>query len=188
MEFAEKERTGKVSDHEEHLFAYISQLGNPDPGIRMEIRKKILNLGKPVIPYLIANLYNRNDLISCEAAQILSMIDGPKTPKTLVMALDDPDLKTRWDATQDLIEYDRAAVIALMRALSRSYASVWLRQGAQHVLKNLKKRGSLTPEEERVVSAFAEMEPSLTVQSAAAKALTALEEKSCIDLKFLRQY
>jgi HEAT repeat protein len=188
MEFLEKERAGKLSDHEEHLFAYISQLGNPDPGIRMEIRRKILNLGKPVIPYLIANLYNRNDLIRCEAAQILSVIDGSKTPKTLVLALDNPDLKRRWDATQDLIEYDRAAVIALLRALSSSYASVWLRQGAQHVLKILKKRGSLTPEEEKVVDAFTDIEPSVSVPSAAVKALTALEEKSCIDLKFLRQF
>jgi len=188
MEISEKERVGKLADHEEHLFAYISQLGNSDPNIRMEIRKKILNLGKPVVPYLIANLYNRNKLISCEAAQILSVMDGPKTPKTLVMALDDPDLKTRWDATQDLIEYDRAAVIALLRALSRSYTSVWLRQGAQHVLNNLKKRGSLTVEEEKVITAFKDLEPSLTVPCAADKALTVLEEKSCLDLKFLKQY
>lgn len=188
MEISEKERIDNLTDQEEHIFAYISQLGNSDPGIRMEIRKKILNLGKPAIPYLIANLYNRNKLISCEAAQILSVIDGPKTPKTLVLALDSPDLKTRWDATQDLMEYDRAAVIALLRALSSSYSSVWLRQGAQHVLKNLKKRGSLTAEEEKVISAFKDIEPSVCVPSAAVKALTALEGESCIDLKFLRQY
>ena len=76
-----------------------------------------------------------------EAAKSLSDIADPAAAPALVQALEDPETGVRWLAAEGLIRMRSACLQPLLHALTERADSVWLRDGAHHVLHDLAKMG-----------------------------------------------
>jgi len=73
-----------------------------------------------------------------------------------------------------LITLRRSAILPLLEALQHDFDSLWLRQGAHHILHVLKDVGKLHAAEVRVFEALEDTESTVVVPWAAEKALEAL--------------
>ena len=67
----------------------------------------------------------------------MSQIGSPKAAAVLVEALEDKEFSVRWIAAEGLIHIGSDAVVPLITALKERPESVWLREGAHHVLHDL---------------------------------------------------
>jgi HEAT repeat protein len=108
-----------------------------------------------------------------EAAKALGYLADPDGAPALVRALRDEEFGVRWLAAEGLILLGRDGLEPLLRALMERPDSVWLRQGAHHVLRVLSRRGFrevLQP----VLAALDGLEPWLQVPLAAEDARDAL--------------
>ena len=61
----------------------------------------------------------------------------PGAVRGLAMALEDTDFEVRWLAAEGLIALGRRGLPELMEVLIRRSQSMWVRQGARHVLREL---------------------------------------------------
>jgi len=109
-----------------------------------------------------------------EAVQVLSRIKDPQAATALVTALEDEDINVRWSAMEGLIDLDRAGITPILDALTKHFYSVWLREGAHHVLHQLKNRERLLPAEIRVFEALEGPAAEMDVPWAAEAALRIL--------------
>lgn len=69
-----------------------------------------------------------------QAVHDLSGHPTPQTAERLVQALEDEEFGVRWAAAVALIQMGKIALPALLRALTQRPDSVWLREGAHHIL------------------------------------------------------
>jgi hypothetical protein len=76
-------------------------------------------------------------------------------------------------AAKGLIALGRRAVIPLLEALEGEADSIWMREGARHVLHSLIRDG-VAEEAEPVLAALEDIEPSIETPMAAHNALEAL--------------
>jgi hypothetical protein len=79
----------------------------------------------------------------------------------------------RWLAAEGLIRMRRACLQPLLHALTERADSVWLREGAHHVLHDLAKMG-LAEGTASVLTALEGIEPTATVPGEARRALDTL--------------
>lgn len=113
----------------------IAQLSSNDGKERSRARADLVTLGKPAVAALLAMLADHaNHTRRWEAAKALSEIADPVTAPTLVATLEDGSFDIRWLAAEGLIALKRAALPSLLQALIAHSESVWLRQGAHHIL------------------------------------------------------
>jgi HEAT repeat protein len=114
-----------------------------------------------------------NHLRRWEAAKALSEIADPVTAPVLVATLEDSSFDIRWLAAEGLIALESAALPSLLKALMAHSESVWLRQGAHHILCTVSDPATqslLAP----VCAALEGIESALTTPPAAQKVLQAL--------------
>ncbi len=142
--------------------------------IRQRARLALEDIGTPVVPDLIHTLSCPNSHARWEAAKALAVIPDPRAAEALVQTLEDEDISVRWAAAEALIALDRSGLEALLRALTKDFSSIWLREGAHHVLHQLKKRNFLTPKESKVFKALEHLAPEMEVPWAAESALEEL--------------
>jgi len=141
---------------------------------RQRARLALEDIGTPVVPDLIQTLSCPNSHARWEAAKALAVIPDPRAAETLVKTLEDEDISVRWAAADALIALARSGLEPLLRALTKDFSSIWLREGAHHVLHQLKKRNFLTPKEIKVFEALEHLAPEMEVPWAAERALEAL--------------
>jgi hypothetical protein len=94
-----------------------------------------------------------------------------------VAALDDSTFGVRWLAAEGLVSMGRASLDPLLAELLNRPGSVWLREGAHHVLHDVAKselRDLLLP----IIAALEGIAPSIAVREPARKALDLLRESS----------
>lgn len=149
----------------------ITDLKDYNGLIRQRARLALEDIGTPVVPDLIHTLSCPNPHARWEAAKALAVIPDPRAAEALVQTLEDEDISVRWAAAEALIALDRSALEALLRALTKDFSSIWLREGAHHVLHQLKKRNFLTPKESKVFEALEHLAPEMEVPWAAESAL-----------------
>jgi HEAT repeat protein len=154
--------------------ALIAQLSSNDGEERSRARADLVKLGKPAVAALLAMLADHaNHTRRWEAAKALSEIADPVTAPALVATLEDSSFDIRWLAAEGLIALERAALPSLLQALKAHSESVWLRQGAHHILCTLSDPATqslLAP----VCAALEGIESDLTIPPAAQKALQEL--------------
>ena len=152
----------------------IAQLSSSDGEERSRARADLVTLGKPAVAALLAMLADHaNHTRRWEAAKALSEIADPMTAPALVATLEDSSPDIRWLAAEGLIALERAALPSLLQALMAHSESVWLREGAHHVLCTLSDpvtQSLLAP----VCAALEGIESELTIPPAAQKALQEL--------------
>jgi HEAT repeat protein len=145
---------------------------------REAARKALIRMGGSAVQPLIdllgtAGQQNCGEHACWEAAKALASIGDPAAAPALLVALEDTNGGTRWLAAEGLIALGAPALIPLLNALIRHSDSMWLREGAHHILRTLALRrieGVTRP----VLVALESANPALEVPVAAEAALEQL--------------
>jgi HEAT repeat protein len=153
----------------------ICDLGSKDGLVRVRARRALVTIGSKAVAPLEVALTTKDDLTRWEAAKALGQIGDAEATKALINALEDEMFDVRWLAAEGLITIGRPTLIPLLRKLTEEPDSLWLREGAHHILhginmENLQK--ILLP----VRNALEDIEASLVVPFAAKTALKSLTE------------
>jgi HEAT repeat protein len=164
---------GTVHAHKPDIDSLVAALASPDRATRLTARETLVGLGRPAVDPLIALLADRHDHVRWEAAKSLSDIADPAAAPALVQTLEDREAGVRWLAAEGLIRMRRACLQPLLHALTERADSVWLREGAHHVLHDLAKMG-LAEGTASVLTALEGIEPTATVPGEARRALDTL--------------
>jgi HEAT repeat protein len=156
----------------------IKGLSNPDNTVRLEMRNVLSCIGAPAVPELLKTMANADTNLRWQIIKVFDSIRDLSTIPILMEQLKDDDSEIRWAASNALLNLRRAALPALFDALTRDFSSMNLRQSAHHILRILRDNGKLTPIEVKVYEALGDIEPTVSVPWAAAKALQAIRDKN----------
>jgi HEAT repeat protein len=164
---------GTVYSHKPDIDSLVAALASPDRATRLTARETLVGVGHPAVAPLLPLLEDKHDHIRWEAAKTLAEIGDPAAGPALVKTLEDREAGVRWLAAEGLIKMRRACLKPLLHALTERADSVWLRNGAHHILHGLGKMG-LADGMEPVLKALEDIEPAVTVPAAARRALDTL--------------
>jgi HEAT repeat protein len=154
----------------------LAQIGSHSGIVRQHARERLVALGKPAVAPLIEALADDRDVVRWEAAKAFTELHDPAAAPALVSGLEDSDGDVRWLAAEALVGLGRAGLKPLFEALVQHPGSVELRDGAHHVLHNLR-HGDLADLAEPVLESLEGVEPELAVPFRAETALQALAQR-----------
>jgi HEAT repeat protein len=118
----------------------IADLKVKDGIRRQNARRRLVAMGKQSLPFLAKLLEDHQEQTRWEAAKALGAIADPEASSALTSALEDEEFDVRWLAAEGLIRLGRDGLPSLFRALAERPNSVWLREGAHHILTTLSKK------------------------------------------------
>ena len=147
------------------------------PDIASECAIGPCQIGAPAVEGLAGALARGESQVRWEAARALKQINDRASVPALVSALDDPDSGVRWISVEGLSTTGRPSLVPLLTALATRPDSIWLRQGAHHILKSLSAAG-LKREVAPVIAAREDIEPAFEVPAATHEALAPLSSAS----------
>jgi len=130
-------------------------------------------MGSKAVGPLVKALASPKKYVRWEAAKALGRIGDPAAAQALVAALEDEMFDVRWLAAEGLIAMGRKGLVPLLQELGKHSDSVWLREGAHHIVHDL----SLEDLEDvmlPVLTALDAVAPSVEVPFAAKAALDKL--------------
>jgi len=162
----------------EQLQKLVSDLSNKDGIIRRHARQKLEQAGTAAVDYLIASLDIPDDNTRWEATKALGHIGDPKAAPALVHALMDDSFEVQWLAAEGLIALGEAAIEPLLEGLAHNYGSIFMRQGAHHVLHDLERRKLLPDGVLHVLGELRSLEPLEPFPISARRALKELFGKT----------
>jgi nucleotide-binding universal stress UspA family protein len=160
----------------ETIDSLVGDLASDDGIVRVKARKSLVAMGKQVVGPLIEALKSKKNWVRWEAAKTLAEINDPSATQSLVNALEDDEFDVRWLAAEGLIHIGAKTMEPLLKALMERPDSLWLREGAHHILHDLREtnfKESVKP----VLAALEDVQPSLEVASAAEEALDVIGQK-----------
>jgi HEAT repeat protein len=167
--------TQEEKAHDTTIEFDISELASKSGFARVDARDRLVSMEEKAVPHLIKALKSDNQLVRWEAAKALTKIGDPAASQSLIKLLEDKMFDMRWIAAEGLITIGRKALIPLLSALTKRGDSLWLREGAHHVIHDLM-REDLKEVFGPVLDAMEKPEGELTVPIAAEKALAELKE------------
>jgi hypothetical protein len=159
----------------DELKALIAALSNNDPVERERARARLVALGSESVPPLVRRLSDPSDQVRWEVAKALEQVADPLTASALAEGLGDENLDVRWVIGEGLIALRREGLLATLSMLMTHCHSIWVRDGAHHVVSECpvdQWRTILQP----VIDAMDGPEPAVTTPPAALTALRALRE------------
>ena len=137
-------------------------------------RARLVEIGKPAVSALVKALSSDDQWLRWKAAKALGDIGDPLAAEPLVRALEDEAVGVRWLAAEGLIYIGDAALMPLLEALLGNPNSVWLRQGAHHVIHDIEKSPGMADILKPLLDSLEEMTPSIDVTLEAWNALEQL--------------
>jgi HEAT repeat protein len=158
---------------QEQIHSLERDMRSPDGLTREEARKCFISMGSVSVPPLLRLVADPSHRVRWEATKALVQISDPAAAPAFVRALEDDTFGVRWLAAEGLIRLGAPSITPLLEALIQRSHSVWLREGAHHVLLSLVEHG-LRDHLEPVIEALEGLEPALTVPEAAERALKRL--------------
>jgi HEAT repeat protein len=167
------EKAPSSSNSSIQIKSLIDSLCSRDGAVRHKARETLTIIGKEAVRQLIPLLKDPEDDVRWEAAKALADIADARAASALAATLEDRNFGVRWLAAEGLIAIGRDALVPLLKALIKRSDSVWLREGAHHVLHDLSKKGLkglLTP----VLAALEGVDPEIEVHGPVLKALQGL--------------
>ena len=162
------------SSGKELISTLIADLKVKDGMKRQDARRRLVAMGKSTVPFLTELLEDAHEQTRWEAAKALGAIADPEASPVLTSALEDEEFDVRWLAAEGLIRLGRDGLPPLLRALAERPNSVWLREGAHHILTSLSKKRMkilLKP----LLSALVNVDPEVHVPEAAHALLDTLK-------------
>lgn len=142
---------------------------------RVRARYELIALGTRSCGLLKEALHHSDEQVRWEAAKTLASVPCPEAAPELVERLTDEDGDVRWLAAEALVTLGREGLPSLFQALMVEDESVWLRQGAHHVLRGLT-GGRVQAISGPVIEAIEGVAAKETIPVAARHALEALQE------------
>ncbi len=152
----------------------ISDFDLEDGASRQRARQALVELGKPVIPFLMKHLEDKNDRVRWEIAKTFQELRDLSAAPALVNLLQDDVPGIRWLAGEGLINFKQDALIPLLKGLQVHFQSIFSREGAHHVLRELEREGFLNKKSLDALEALEGSAPAVSVAFAAAEALRSL--------------
>jgi len=137
-------------------------------------RRSLVAIGHTAVPSLIEALGSDKNWVRWEAAKALSRIGDPAAIDALMKGLENKEFDLRWLAAEGLITIGKKAVEPLLTTLIHNPITIWLREGAHHILHDMD-RGDWNELLKPVMIALESTQPSLEVPIAAKRALDELE-------------
>jgi HEAT repeat protein len=168
------------SDPSESIQELLPFLNSKDAAQRQKARLKLVKIGKPAVPYLIKYLTDKEFRLRWEAAMTLRDIRDPSSAHSLVDALMDEAPGVRWLASEALISLGKPGLITLLRGLEKHFDSTWMREGAHHVLHDLRPEEYMTEEMLQVFEILSDGSPREIIPTAARKALTSVRKQTVV--------
>ncbi len=171
---ASTDYSSRLSPDGDEIDSLITVLGSHDAVEREIAREGLVDIGHPAVAPLVRALEHRETQMRWEVTKTLAEIADPDSASALVPVLEDEDVGVRWLAAEGLIALEANALASLLSALVRRPDSTWLREGAHHVLHELKS-GPLGELIAPVLQALSDPAPEVEAPVAAARALGKLE-------------
>ncbi len=159
---------------ERRVRALIAELDDPDLKKRRQARLELMALGQPAMPAILLTLSTGSENARWQVAKALSQLQDPATAPALVKALRDKSFGVRWLAAEGLIGMGCDGLAPLLEGLIDDADSVWLREGAHHVLHAMHDNGlehEACAAAEKVLAALEGVAPAAEVPWAAEAAL-----------------
>lgn len=154
MQYPQDQDACRPPSNDDTTDELIRRLSCRDGAIRRQARSLLARRSAAALPGLVHALTTGPDLERWEASKTLRMIAHPSSAPALVRAMRlDDDYGVRWNAAEALIAMGRKGLPPLLIALANYSQSVWLRQGAHHVVSELTHHGEV-PEVAAVLRAF----------------------------------
>lgn len=154
--------------------ALVTELTCDDVIRCQKARRSLVAIGHEAVPFLVEALSSEKEWVRWEAAKALSQIGDPAANEPLVRSLEDKEFDVRWLVAEGLIAIGKKAVVPLLKALIYNPKSIWLREGAHHVLHDMD-RGDWDDFLKPVMISLEDFQSPLEVPLAAKKALDMLE-------------
>jgi nucleotide-binding universal stress UspA family protein len=148
----------------------IDWLGSSDWQLRRQARLELGARGSEAVEPLLGALNSGNDDVRWGAVKVLDEMSDEQAIPSLIDLLEDRNSSVRWAAGEALISIGRPSVIPVLQRLLVNPGSVWLHEGAHHVLQRM-----VEPETTPVVDALEGPYPSITVPPRVHDALKKLE-------------
>jgi len=167
--------TREEKAHDTTIEFAIAELANKSGFARVDARDYLVSMKDKAVPHLTEALESKNQWVRWEAAKALGKIGDPAASQALINALEDKMFDVRWIAAESIITIGRKALIPLLSALTKRGDSLWLREGAHHVIHDLM-REDLKAVFGPVLDAIEKPGGKLAVPLAAEKALTELKK------------
>jgi len=104
---------------------------------KLKARKRLVGMGKTILPQIHKLLTSGNGTLRREATKIVELIADPKSIPFLINMLDDIEFDIRWIAAEGLIKIGRRSIIPQLMALRDGKSSLFMDEGAHHVLNGL---------------------------------------------------
>jgi HEAT repeat protein len=156
----------------------VAALRSKDASERMHARMRLEKMGKAATPVLIELLNDRNEYVRWEACKALVKIQDPAAAEALVLALDDNTMAVQWLAAEALIALKTDAVVPLLQFLERKFDSIFVRQGAHHILYALEREELLDKETVPVIDALRSLGPGVATALASERALSSIRKSA----------
>jgi len=154
----------------------IAELESEDGIVRVRARKSLVDIGHDAVESVVEKLTSKQEWLRWEAAKTLAQIGDPSATQALIGALHDKMYDVRWLAAEGLIHIGEKAVEPLLEAVIKQPDSLWIREGAHHVLHDLEK-SSLKEQLKPVLNALEDVEPLLEFAVAAEAALNQIKKQ-----------
>ncbi len=173
MAIMSKENESKI------ISSLITRLESKDGLVRENARVKLVNIGKDAVPSLINMVSSKNDDTRWEAVKALGQIADPSSSPAVIKALEDEVFDVRWLAAEALLNIGTESIPPLLKALFENPNSLFLREGAHHVIRYMMKENNKFDEVLKpVLEALEGPAPRAAVPPAARTALEKLGAKN----------
>jgi HEAT repeat protein len=115
----------------------IDELHSKDGSVRRQARHKLVEIGSAAVADLVQRIESSKHSFKWEIMKTLEQIADPQSAPQLIKVLEDDEFDIRWLAAEGLIRMGPAAIRPLLEALSLKSDSVFMREGAHHILSAL---------------------------------------------------
>ena len=119
------------------LEVLVQQLCNDDGHKRKNARKKLVAIGEQALKPVGDLLSHPKHVCRWEAMKVIEEIGDPKSIPVFIEALEDEKSDIRWIGAEGLIHTGKHALKPLLKAVAENYDSVFVLNGAHHVISEL---------------------------------------------------
>jgi HEAT repeat protein len=115
----------------------IDKLHSKDGSTRRQARHELVEIGSAAVGDLVQHIQSNKHSFKWEIMKTLEQIADPQSAPHLIKVLEDDEFDIRWLAAEGLIRMGSDAIRPLLEALSHKSDSVFMREGAHHILSAL---------------------------------------------------
>ncbi len=125
---------------EKEIRELMEILGDEDGKKRQNAREKLVAIGENALVHIKDLLNHPKHIYRWEAMKVIKEIGVPEAIPVFLEALDDEKSDIRWIAAEGLIKTGKYSVRPLLKHVSRNYDSVFVLNGAHHIIYELEEK------------------------------------------------